>query len=196
MLKNGTILEIPLKKDFGYAYGKLLYLDIDINNIIDTELIIKIYNLYSAKQINLIPEDFKNIDYKPQSILPMDKPKLRGKNKWKIIGSLDVLPDDEIVPEFKSNYSIINADYNTDISSLDWFTIRNLDPTNNSKVNNYNDIKHLGTYIQLRQELIAHKLTFDSMFQKGINPLHFYTKDDFENIIGLSMMYAISKSEV
>ncbi|MCD4793450.1 MAG: immunity 26/phosphotriesterase HocA family protein [Bacteroidales bacterium] len=98
-IENGTILEIPLDKEFGFAYSRYLDISSSINREFGSDLLM-VYSNTSLNSINDINDIIKSeLLFAP--VLIDGKPSIKGKNKWRIIGNY-IDKSDDFIPDFKS----------------------------------------------------------------------------------------------
>jgi len=56
-LKSGSVLAIPLDKDYGFAYCKLIFTK-DIHPNYSENLIVKIYDSHTREKVDFFDKDF------------------------------------------------------------------------------------------------------------------------------------------
>jgi hypothetical protein len=163
LLQQGCLVEIPLLKDCGYAYAKII-LPYQFNIEASRCLILKVFDYHrdttiDIKTINFI-EDFNSYDLLTNPLLLLGTPKLRGKDKCKILGYLPLRDEDFILPDFKIPFGkgILISEYEDSIP--EWFVVSNLDVNKAYKrgVFPYEKVKHLeiwqhNSYYSLRMRI-------------------------------------------
>ncbi|MBA4053683.1 MAG: hypothetical protein C0490_03130 [Marivirga sp.] len=187
-IKQGTIFQIPLLKDYGYAYALLIQIKTNYDGQTVIDNILQPLDYYSkTSESNLIdPRQLSNVF--TQSLL-LGVPKIKGKGCWKIVGYRDIKDSDLIKPDFKLCYELNKIRPGMDLSELTWYHVKNLDPQN-SKQAEFILIKHLGFFAELNYLLITAKLTIEWMLENEEDINEFFSADDFKEMLGLEMVYA------
>ena len=110
-IKTGSVMEIPLKNEFGFGYVRLIFSE-EIDQKVNNSLIVKVYNKYSKKSIreNYRINEFENDNLLIYPLLLSSYPKLRGENKWVKLGKVKITKEDEILPDFIQNWKFGEID--------------------------------------------------------------------------------------
>lgn len=187
-IKQGTIFQIPLLKDYGYAYAVLIQIKTNYDGQIMIDNILQPLDYYSRKN-DSSSIDFGQLSYAFTPSLLLGNPKIKGKGCWKIVGYRDIGSSDLVKPDFKLCYQLDKIRPGVDLSTLTWYHVKDLDPQN-AKQAEFILVKHLGFFAELNYLLITAKLTIEWMLAKedGINGL--FNDTDFKKILGLEMVYA------
>lgn len=110
-IRTGIVMEIPLKNKFGFGYVRLIFSE-EINQNVDNNLIVKVYDKYSKESIkeNFQISEFKNDNLLIYPLLLSSYPKLRGDNKWVKLGEIELTEEDKILPDFIQNWKFGEID--------------------------------------------------------------------------------------
>jgi len=163
-IKTGAILEIPLEKEYGYGYIKIIF-SRDIKSDTFNFPIIKVYNLYnknkiSANEINL--NSFDNDELVLYPLLMFGFPLFRGKFKWEVKGYGNLTEEDKLIPDFlkigtKKEFCLSTIKEETK-SESGCLLIRdfNMEPI---QIRNYELIKDIGQWFHFSPKAIRKLIT-------------------------------------
>lgn len=173
--KQGMILEIPLEKNLGFTYVKVILTE-ELGY--PKNIILKPLNLLqkqSAQNSNMY-EDLKVVPQLFYDLLILNTPKRRGADKWREICVIELNEKDKEMPMFRMQIN----DEIQDWSQTEWYLIDKLIP-NGKTVVKYSEVKKLGISQHSTDNLIRTKLTFFWLVHLELNIRDFYTKEEFEN---------------
>jgi len=187
-IKQGTVFQIPLIKNYGYTSALLIQFETNYDGQIITDNIL--YPLdYFSKESNTNPIDIGRPSYMFTPSLMLGTPKIRGNRCWKIIGYKDISSSDLVKPDFKLSYELNRIKPGEDLRELTWYHVKGLD-SSNSKQTEFTLVKHLGFFAELNYSLIEAKLTFEWILENGEKISEYFSEQDFKDILGLEMIYA------
>jgi Immunity protein 26 len=172
--QQGMILEVPLEKEFGYTYVKLILTE-ELGY--SATVLVKPYNI--LKDIPLKVNDtrfLENIGQLSYFLILSNRPKQRGDGAWKVIGTLPLTLDELNIPQFKSSS---RAMFQSDWPTLNWYLIKDLVPNALYPVK-YEDCKHLGIWQHSVDSLIRTKLTFFWIKRLGLSYDDYYSVEDYK----------------
>ena len=182
-----TIFSVPLLKHYGIGYAQLIQFQTVFDDQTVTDNLLYPLHLHSNGPLNR-ELTIADIKYTFTPSLLMGQPKLRGADAWKIAGHVAVpVPDKK--PEFKLTYQLDQIKPDTDLSKLTWYHVKNLDPMH-AQQSAFHKIRKLGFFAEMNYLLLTAKLTMEWMIFNKDSIEDYFTKDDFENILGLKMIYA------
>ena len=191
-IKTGSIFEIPLEKQFGYAYVKLIFSK-DIQPDFFEHIIIKPYNLlrtYPMGKEEFDSKMFETDDLLMFPLLSWGLPNIRGAKKWTLKGFSQITSEDKIIPDFiDSGMEPINREsLQNECTSYGCSLVRNFqDKRIVSK--EYESLKYLGTWEHASPVGIKILLTMIWMKYQKENILDYYSETDFEENFWLSHIY-------
>ena len=185
-IKTGAIWEIPLEKDYGYAYAKLIFSK-DVQPDYFDYRIIRVYNRYRAEPLpkrEFVPEAFATDDLALYPLLASGFPNVRGPHKWRFLGHAPLTEEDRIIPDYADIG--MHERYHSD-SIREWTTtefgcaiIRNFE---NYRIytKDFASIRHLGFWVHQHPRMIRSCVTMYWMHRHG-TPLHdHYSNDELNN---------------
>jgi hypothetical protein len=168
-LQTGSIFEVPLEKDLGFTYVKII--------IAASNIIVKPFNFHTIGPGKIGIESFNDIGELCYPLLMWADPRKRGVGRWRMIGVAELTEGDRGVPDFKANRT--SGFWQTNQwDKLPWDVIKNCDPHQMNFNIEYSAIRHLGIWQHAGSDAIRTKL---SLF--WIKKLHkhfsdFYTEEE------------------
>lgn len=183
---TGSILEVPLEKEYGYGYTKLIFSK-DIQPDSDDNTIIKVYNLFRKESLSkqdFKKEIFETDDLALYPLLTRGYPNVRGEHKWILKGFSNLTEEDRIIPDYLNigmhrkfcTETIKEATRGKYGCPL----IRNFD-MKRIAIKNFEAIKHIGQWIHSSTRAIRTTMTMYWIHRNGDSIRNYYTKEDFGN---------------
>lgn len=166
-IETGVILEIPLPKNFGYAYGKYVDVVQFTGRSFDSNLI-KIYDFVTETPLKNI-DILKNTEYLMGPVILYKRPSNRKPLRWRPIGKY-LTDEDFEVPYFKNSpKSIMLVDDESKLTP--WFGSQ---LGLNIVELPYNNIKHLEQTVLQGPEQLETRIIMECIRKKGNDVLDFY----------------------
>lgn len=191
---SGSILEVPLEKDYGYGYIKLIFSD-DLLPSRNIDRIVKPYNLFRSESLDksdFIKEIFETDDLVMYPLLMIDFPNVRGEHKWIFKGIADLTEEDRIIPDYlnigmhrKFCSKTILEETNSEFGCA---LVRDFQDKR-IYTKEYEKIKHIGQFIHSSSRAIRSLLTMFWMDKRKDSIKEFYTKSEFEKDFWLRFTY-------
>ena len=193
-IKTGAILEIPLEKEYGYGYIKLVFSK-DINPNLIGILVIKVYNLFRKKRLSEAEFDsnfFTTDDLVIYPLLMIGFPIFRGKNKWILKGYAKLTEEDKVIPDYlkieldkKFCKSTIKQETESENGCL---LIRNFQNPP-IQIRNFEIVKHIGQWIHYSPKGIRKLVSMFWMNKNGEAIREFYTNEEFNTNAWSKLIY-------
>jgi len=192
-IKTGAIFEVPLAKNFGFGYVKIIFSK-DIQPQYFDHLIVKAYNIYSKEKLNEISfnkEIFESDDLLLFPLLMMGLPYIKGEKKWFFKGYAELTEEDKIIPDFihimkqPPSYDFVEAKCSSENGCM---IVRNFQ-NKRIQIKDYESIKHLGFWNLATPVALQNLLTMVWMKFNNVDILDFYKKSDFDKNFWLEYTY-------
>lgn len=184
---SGTIMEIPLEKNFGYGYVKLIFAGDILSG--KTEFIAKIYNLYrknSCPKEEFKPREFETDDLFLYPLLMIGYPRLRGDAKWRYMGLSSLTEEDKVIPDYRMDRlfrgsTLEELENDCRFSSFGCAIVRKLmkDP-GLSFTRDFDSIKHIWRWSHYASTGIRTIASLFWMREFRVDPLTKYSKEELE----------------
>lgn len=192
-IKSGAIFEIPLDKDFGFGYVKLVFQEDIITDCLRKDIYVKIYNLFQEDSMNksdFNSELFETDDLLLFPMLLMGAPRLRGNKKWRFLGFSKLTDEDKTAPDYVQvgmmsplTQKKISNECDTEYGCRVVFG--NEKNGKNGKsfeyIKDFNRINHLGQWQHTNSDGIRMILTMTWMKNKSKNIRDYYSEEDYKN---------------
>jgi hypothetical protein len=178
-IKSGSIFEIPLAKNLGFAYAKLIFTK-DINPDIFENLIVKIYDQYTKeKLINFDKSLFESDKILFFPWLSLGFPPLRGPKKWRLLGYADLTAEDNIIPDYVHlfhDHTTVEEEYNNE------YGICYVRDFQNKRIytKNIDNVTHLGRWCYRDPYSMTHTLTMYYGKKMGLSLKDIYSNEEIE----------------
>jgi hypothetical protein len=183
--KTGALLEIPLEKEYGYGYAKLIFSEDIQPNLINLP-IIKVYNRFSKERINESEFDriiFESDDLVMYPLLMIGYPTFRGKLKWIIKRNSELTAEDKVIPDYlkiemKRSFcqSIIQQEAESKNGCL---LVRNFQ-SETIPIKDINLIAHVGQWIHYPPKGIRKLISMFWINQNGESISEYYTEEELK----------------
>jgi hypothetical protein len=168
-LQTGSIFEVPLEKDLGFAYVKII--------IAASNFIVKPFNFHSTEPGKIGIESFNDISDLCYPMLMWSDPRRRGVGKWRMVGVAELSERDHSVPDFKANRT--SGFWQTNQwDKLPWDIVRNCDTHQLIFNVEYRSIRHLGIWQHGGSDAIRTKLSFFWIKKMGKNYRDYYNEEE------------------
>lgn len=186
-LISGSVMEIPLDKNKGYAYVKLIQIQKLSPDSFGT-FIVKVYDKFSAHSIEkgqFYPKEFETDNLLVYPLLLNNFPPLRGEIKWKLLGYSGLTIEDGIIPDYilDSNFGGISKLELKEMcikSKYGCGIIRNFE--NKAKfTRDFDSVCHLGIWSHYSSHGLRMLLTMIWIVKNGSIISDIYSDKDFQN---------------
>lgn len=178
-LDSGDIYEIPLTKDFGFAYLKVIIYTTYENGMPLRWASVRPINYLSKARFKGASEFFADKDCFYFPILLLGVPNVRGKESWKFIGMLPVSGQELTIPEFKSTLQL-GLMGRVPSNELIWYHVKNLDFAGGAKAD-YSEVAELPIYHHINFLIVNYLLSFIWIEKDGKDLRDFFTQEDFKS---------------
>lgn len=188
---SGSILEIPLDKNYGFGYIKLIFLGDIVPRARDYK-IIKPYNILRKVQMNkneYVQEKFETDDIFMFPLLMHGFPNIRGPKKWSYVGQTNLTLEDKVCPDFLSTGTHLSKENLLEELDNNYGVQVIRFPEDDIYIKDYDAIFHLGKWQHSSPEAIRTLLTMQWMKKNDENILDYYTESDFKEDFWLGYAY-------
>lgn len=173
---HGNIYEIELLEKYGYGYVQILNAS---EFGLDAHILIRTLNHFSKDPFKGEIEFFKDVDELIYPSITLTFPKIRGVNKWRLLGTQKV-PDDYGVPKFKADFTTQSWE-NSNWESISWYIITNLVANGLDSGYEYSAVKHLPFWKHCTPSIFKIKLTMFWIKKHNQNIKDFFNLEEEYN---------------
>ena len=176
--RSGSIILIPLEHSLGYVYAKIVNISELINKKLTVNELIYVYNyiVENPADTDLVQILNKELLVGPLFVLDLN-PVVR-KNKWKLVGHINPVNEELIVPDFKEAWPLLVM---YEDEATEWKYIRDLDVNGRIK-STWEKVKHLELFRYNSNDLIARRLTMEHLRQTGKRIEDYYELKEWKDI--------------
>jgi len=151
---NGNVYEIELLKNYGYGYVQIL---VTSEFGLDSYILVRTLSHFSKHPFNGDVSFFEEIDELIYPSIMLVPPKIKGKNKWRLIDNLHA-PFDYRIPKFKDDpttesWETLNWD------NISWCVLTNLVANGLDCGYKFHQVKHLPFWRHCSPVIFKIKLT-------------------------------------
>lgn len=190
---HGNIYEIELLKSYGYGYVQIL---IASEFGLDAHVLIRTLNHFSKEPYVGEVSYLETVDDLVYPSISLVSPKVRGKNKWRLLGAGNV-PKDYKVPKFKADFT--TQSWESPIwEAISWYVISNLVANGLDGGYKYSQVKHLPFWKHCNLSNFKIKLTMFWIRKINQNIKDFFNLDeDYNfNVVYNEVINSVFYSEV
>jgi len=174
-LETGSILQIPLPKDLGFAYAK--YIDLSkINSSISFPDMIRVFN-YRTENENYDLSLMKIHDYIIAPKLVSGLPPTIRKGFWKIIGKGELIDQDMDIPHFSRNEDWSEVDPDKQDKDKWYYCV---DADSSKKIKSvFENVKHLTLLSAIGSGVLETEIAMAFLMKEGKNVEKYFELDEF-----------------
>jgi hypothetical protein len=181
---SGSIFEIPLEKEFGYGYVKLIFTKDVQPDYFDLKLI-KPINHFRKKPVDIRTFDLTILETDDLLIFPITMhgfPKLRGSDKWNFIGVSSLTEEDQIIPDFLDEFGNLSPEDIERIAESEYgFSIVRNGQNKRLYTKDFDLIRHLGKWERSSPNAIRTLLTMTWILEQKEDISKYYSDIDYTN---------------
>lgn len=175
---HGNVFEIPLMKNMGYAYVRI----VDPDELFQSSTIAVLVEIYKHKRLTPLEKDYDirnlpKIGFLISPLIMISDITLLKKYSWRLVGNIPV-SENYIIPDFVwcSNKTLGKPERFTWYS---WNLIKDLGLKGPHAKVSYNECKDLEIYQHISVDLIVMRLTMEWIKAEGKEMKDFFGKEDF-----------------
>jgi hypothetical protein len=169
-LTTGSLLQIKLPKELGFAYGK--YIDLlSLDRSFRYPNLLRVYNYRSGDTYDIDKLGKSDLLFSPLMVAGV--PEVLKKGDWKIIGTAEVQPHEFAIPHFKVSEEVMTE------AKESWFYVVNMDKFKNKIPATYEQVKHLELLRATGAELLPTKIAMGLLQAEGKNIQEYFELTEY-----------------